>query len=107
MGIRGVYLVWFCSYLIGRTQYVSINNVHSHPMPVSAGVPQGSTLGPIICLLFINDMAMCRTKLELIHFTDDITALATGTDFGDLCTAVNSDLSRIDEWLCMCQHIVP
>ena len=85
---------------MGRTQYVSIGNVHSPPMVVSAGVPQGSTLGPLLFLLYINDMSRCTTNLQLIHFADDTTAMAQGTDFHDLCYTVNEDLARVDVWLC-------
>ena len=58
-GFRGVAKSWVGSYLTGRRQYVSINNVCSEPMFIKHGVPQGSVLGPLFFILYINDLKNC------------------------------------------------
>ena len=70
-GIRGICNDWFKSYLSDRKQFVSINGYNSHLMPVDCGVPQGSVLGPLLFLIYINDLHKAIQYCKVHHFDDD------------------------------------
>ena len=97
-GIRGVSLKWFNSYLSGRLQYVLNDNVTSSSQSINAGVPQGSVLGPLLFLLYINDMPLISTVLNYILFADDTTAIYNSPSIDDLFLTVNAELSKLNNW---------
>jgi len=98
-GIRGSVNRWFRSYLTSRQQYVQINSIKSHNKQIGCGVPQGSVLGPLLFLIYINDMHKC-TRLKLIHFADDTTAYMSHDNINVLATTINAELVNIDNWVC-------
>ena len=71
LNIRGIVKKWFISYLSNRKKLVIINNVSSDLTSVSCGIPQGSVLGPILFLIYINDFHHCSSLFEFHLFADD------------------------------------
>ena len=75
-GIRGVSNDWFKSYLCNRNQYLSINGYESSPAVINRGVPQGSVLGPLLSLLYMNDLNQSIKFCKVHHFADDTNLLS-------------------------------
>ena len=71
MGITGTLWSWFKNYLTNRYQRVSINNCYSDLLPVVSGVPQGSILGPLLFLVYINDMSSYIHESQPLKFADN------------------------------------
>ena len=94
-GIRGTANKWICSYLMNRYQYVTINGTNSDYMKVLCGVPQGSILGPILFILYINDMGNVYTLLKPILFADDTNLFYSGKDIDELCSVVSIELDKL------------
>ena len=77
-GIRGTPFKWFQSYLCNRTQFVKIDEIESSMETITCGVPQGSTLGPLLFLLYINDLPNSSEKLAFRIFADETNIFFTG-----------------------------
>ena len=69
--MRGVGKDWFRSYLDNQKQYVALNGSNSSIKPILTGVPQGSVLGPLLFLIYINDLCKCVKYSETYYFADD------------------------------------
>ena len=94
-GIRGKALDWFTSYLTNRTQYVKLGNVESSFLQIVCGVPQGSTLGPLLFLLYINDLANSSDVLSFRLFADDANIFYATKTSKDLEAVMNSELQKV------------
>ena len=97
--IRGVSNDWFKSYLSNRNQYVSINGYESGLAALNCGVPQGSVLGPLLFLLYINDLNQAIKFCKVHHFADDTNLLCLSNSIKKLNKLVNADLKHLANWL--------
>ena len=98
-GIRDKALNWFRSYLSGRKQYVTINGYDSNVMEITCGVPQGSVLGPLLFLIFINDLPSVSRKLKFYLFADDTNIYFDCDSIFNLAKKVNKELKFVKKWL--------
>ena len=97
-GIRGKPLDWFTSYLTNRQQYIRMNNIDSEMLTMTSGVPQRSTLGPLLFLLYINDLPNCSKKLSFRIFADDTNVFYTGKCLSDIENVMNEEFRKILEY---------
>ncbi|MCP4485285.1 MAG: reverse transcriptase family protein, partial [Flavobacteriaceae bacterium] len=98
-GIRGVALEWFRSYLTDRTQRVSVGGTLSNSNYNHHGVPQGSVLGPLLFLLYINDIPQSSKIMSFHLFADDTSLFYSNKNIDNLEETVNCELAKISDWL--------
>ena len=97
-GIRGLPLAWFRSYLGQRRSYVKLGESASDVLVSNIGIPQGSILGPILFLVFINDLPNVSNLFKTCLFADDTTLSVSNSNAVQLVETVNSDLNKISSW---------
>ena len=98
-GIRDSMLKWFQSYLFDRKQFVTFNGVSSELLVNSCGVPQGSVLGPLFFLLYINDLPNISKILIFYLFADDTKIYYESNSLNELEKTLNKELSKLYLWL--------
>ena len=98
-GIRGIALNWFESYLRNRKQFVSVNGHSSSTCDITCGVPQGSVLGPLLFLIYINDLPNSSKLLNFFLFADDTNIYFESDDPTRLSKTVNKELKKVKSWL--------
>ena len=108
-GIRDTELKWFKSYLTNRTQYVSFDGIHSSMLPITTGVPQGSILGPLLFIIYMNDIHRACKHFHPILFADDTNLTSSLCSFNEeqntpdrmiyLSQVINNELKEIQKWL--------
>ena len=98
-GVRGSLLKWFESYLTDRKQYVFLNGVSSETLLMTCSVPQGSVLGPLLFLIYINDLPNISDKLKFFLFADDTNMYYESNDLIEIEKTVNKELKKFSQWL--------
>ena len=89
-------MFWFKSFII--LEFVTCDGELSETIPMKLGVPQGSILGPILFLIYVNDINKCNTNATYTKFADDTTVLTSGNTLEEAVTKMNQTLSDIDTW---------
>ena len=98
-GVRGIALKLLESYLSNRKQFVSANGAQSSTKDITIGVPQGSVLGPLLFLIYINDLPNASTKMMSILFADDTTMYACHDNVINLTNIMSEELLKVSNWL--------
>ena len=103
-GLDDIAIKLFRSYLTNRYQYVQIENAKSQLLEINTGVPQGSILGPLLFIIYINDISQSSDKFDFIVYADDTTLSTTLNKFSEsedmnISDLINLELYKINEWL--------
>ena len=98
-GVRGIALDWFKDYLSDRKQYVIFDKTESDSLKITSGVPQGSILGPLLFLIYVNDIVNVSDVLLLLLYADDTNAFLSGRNIDQMINTMNTELEKLVIWL--------
>jgi hypothetical protein len=90
---------WFKNYLKDRNHVTTINGVRSQEQESTCGIPQGSILGPLLFILYINDLPNYVSSVKVSMYADDTAIFYTSSDVNDIVNKINGDLVNVDNWL--------
>ena len=89
---------WFSSYLKNRKQYICVDRVNSNFLPLEYGVPQGSVLGPILFLIYLNEAQFVTNFIHLVLYADDMNFLVSFKSLKKSIMVLNKELAHLEEW---------
>ena len=98
-GVRGLALDWFRSYVSNRRQFVSYKFHHSLEQPITCGVPQGNVLGPLLFIIYINDICRSSDDMSFCLFADDTSLIYNHHHVDTAIHNINAELVKISGWL--------
>ena len=98
-GVCDESLPWFKNYFTGRKQFVHIDSQSSEELAITSGVPQGSILGPVLFIVYINDLPCCVRHCSVNMYADDTVLYLAGPTVDNLIYYINEDLQCLSEWL--------
>ena len=99
LGIHGIELKWFTDYLSGRTERMKCGDNYSNWGPVLGGIPQGSALGPLLFLIYVNNMPLQVQHGSLMQYADDTCLICYGNTYHDVDEMLCEDLKSLSSWI--------
>ena len=99
LGMRGNSGSWFTSFLSNRKQFCTVNGQQSGARLVTCGIPQGSCLGPLLFIIYLNDFEKCIAFSKASMYADDTHVTLTSSNIDVLLTNAHTELRNISEWM--------